>query len=192
MRNINIIIVGVGGQGALLASKILGRVGMKKNYDVKVSEVHGMSQRGGSVVTYVRFGEKLHSPIVEKGQADIILAFEELEALRWIEYLNEKGIVIVNTEKIYPLPVIIGKEKYPDNIIDSIKSVCKNTISLDCLKICKKYKNMKISNMVILGAFSRVMDIEKELWIQSIKETVPQRFLDINMKAFEEGRMENL
>jgi len=181
------MIVGVGGQGTLLASRILGAVALKKNYDVKVSEVHGMSQRGGSVVTYVRLGEKIHSPLVEKGEADIIISFEQLESMRWAEYLKCGGKFIVNEQKIDPMPVIIGKAKYPENIIEKIKDNCKETIVVDALGIAKKSGNIKTVNTVLLGVLAKSTSIEKEVWLEALKETVPSRFLDVNMKAFEEG-----
>lgn len=187
MQNLNIMIVGVGGQGTLLASRILGAVALKKNYDVKVSEVHGMSQRGGSVVTYVRLGEKIHSPLVEKGEADIIISFEQLESMRWAEYLKCGGKFIVNEQKIDPMPVIIGKAKYPENIIEKIKDNCKETIVVDALGIAKKSGNIKTVNTVLLGVLAKSTSIEKEVWLEALKETVPSRFLDVNMKAFEEG-----
>ncbi len=181
------MIVGVGGQGTLLASKILGNVAMKKNYDVKVSEVHGMAQRGGSVVTYVKFADKVYSPIIEKGEADIILAFEELEALRWIDYLKENGKIIINQQVINPMPVIIGKAKYPENIVQKIKAAVNNTVAVDALPIAKECGNIKALNVVLLGLLAKSTSIEKDIWIEAIREVVPQKFLDVNLKAFEAG-----
>lgn len=185
-KSLSIMIVGVGGQGTLLASRVIGDVGIKKNYDVKVSEVHGMSQRGGSVVTYVKLGDKVYSPIVEKGEADIILAFEQLEALRWIEYLKEGGKLITNDQKIDPMPVIMGKAKYPEGIIDKLKNNYE-TISVDALSIAKQSGNIKAVNTVLLGIAAKLTGIEKEIWLEAITETVPAKFLDVNLKAFEEG-----
>ncbi|MCX7749000.1 MAG: indolepyruvate oxidoreductase subunit beta [Clostridia bacterium] len=188
MDKLNIMIVGVGGQGTLLASRVLGTVALKKSYDVKVSEVHGMAQRGGSVVTYVKWGEKVFSPIIEKGEADIILAFEQLEAIRWLQYLKPgSGKMIVSSQKINPMPVITGKAKYPDNIIGKIKEAYGNTISLDALEIAKSCGNMKAINIVLLGVLAKSTGIEKEIWIESIKEIVPQKVLDVNLRAFEAG-----
>ena len=187
MNNLNIMIVGVGGQGTLLASKILGNVAMKKNYDVKVSEVHGMAQRGGSVVTYVKFADKVYSPIIEKGEADIILAFEELEALRWIDYLKENGKIIINQQVINPMPVIIGKAKYPENIVEKIKAAVNNTVAVDALPIAKECGNIKALNVVLLGLLAKSTSIEKDIWIEAIREVVPQKFLDVNLNAFEAG-----
>lgn len=187
MSKLNIMIVGVGGQGTLLASKILGNVAMKKNYDVKVSEVHGMAQRGGSVVTYVKFGEKVYSPIIEKGEADIILAFEELEGLRWLEYLKPGGKIILNRQVINPMPVIIGKAKYPENIAGRIKDAVKNTVFVEALPIAKECGNSKAVNVVLLGVLARSTEVDKDIWIDAIREVVPQKLLDINIKAFEAG-----
>jgi len=187
MDKLNLMIVGVGGQGTLLASRVLGTVALKKSYDVKVSEVHGMSQRGGSVVTYVKFGNKVYSPLVEKGEADIILAFEQLEALRWAEFLKDGGRMIINEQKIDPMPVIIGKAKYPGRIIARIKENYKNTVSIDALKIAKQCGSIKAVNIVLLGLMAKSTSIEKEIWIEAIKETVPAKLLDINLRAFEAG-----
>ena len=187
MKNINIMLVGVGGQGTLLASRILGTVALKKSYDVKVSEVHGMSQRGGSVVTYVRMGEKIYSPLIEKKEADFVLAFEQLEAYRWLEYLKNGGTMIVNEQKIDPMPVIIGKSRYPDEIISKLKKVNKETVSLNALALAKKSGNIKAVNVVLLGVLAKLTGIEKETWMDAINETVPAKFLEINVKAFEEG-----
>ncbi len=185
-KSLSIMIVGVGGQGTLLASRVIGDVGIKKNYDVKVSEVHGMSQRGGSVVTYVKLGDKVYSPIIEKGEADIILAFEQLEALRWIDYLKGGGKLITNDQKIDPMPVIIGKAKYPEGIIGKLKNNYE-TISVDALSIAKQSGNIKAVNTVLLGIAAKLTEIEKEIWLEAIKETVPAKFLEVNLKAFEEG-----
>jgi indolepyruvate ferredoxin oxidoreductase beta subunit len=187
MDKLNIMLVGVGGQGSLLASRVLGNVALKMNFDVKVSEVHGMSQRGGSVVTYVKFAKKVYSPLVEKGEADVVLAFEQLEALRWYEYLNVTGRLIINEQKINPMPVIIGKAKYPSNIITKLKNVFKRTLSVDALKIAKECGSIKAVNIVLVGVLAKYTDIEKNVWLEAIKETVPKKLLDINLKAFEAG-----
>ena len=187
MEKLNIMIVGVGGQGTLLASRVLGNVALRKSYDVKMSEVHGMAQRGGSVVTYVKLGEKVYSPIIEKGEADIILAFEQLEALRWIEYLKDGGKMIINDQQIDPMPVIIGRAKYPENILQKIKDNYDNISTIEALKIAKECGNIKAVNTVLLGNMAKSIDIEKEEWIESIKEIVPQKFVDVNLKAFEAG-----
>lgn len=187
MNNLNIMIVGVGGQGTLLASRVLGTVALKKGFDVKVSEVHGMSQRGGSVETYVKMGDKVYSPLIEKGEADVILAFEQLEALRWIEYLKADGKLITSDQKIDPMPVIIGKAKYPENILPKLKEKVKNIVSTDALKIAKECGNIKAVNTVLIGMLAASSGIEKEVWLEAIKEVVPQKFQDVNLKAFEAG-----
>lgn len=187
MNNLNILIVGVGGQGTLLASRIIGNVALKRSFDVKMSEVHGMSQRGGSVVTHVKFGEKIYSPLIEKEEADIIIAFEQLEALRWSDYLKDKGKIIINDQKISPMPVITRKAKYPENIIENIKENNEDTISLDALDIAKKSGNIKAVNVVLLGLLASSTDIDKEIWLDSLKEIVPDKHIDVNIKAFEYG-----
>lgn len=187
MDKLNIMIVGVGGQGSLLASRMIGTAALKKSYDVKVSEVHGMSQRGGSVVTYVKLGEKVNSPLIEKGEADIIISFEMLEALRWADYLNKEGKIIVNDQRINPMPVITGKEKYPENTLDKIKSVCNNVISINALEIAKELGNIKVVNIILIGILARLSSIEKDIWLETLKEVVPERFYSINEKAFEAG-----
>jgi indolepyruvate ferredoxin oxidoreductase beta subunit len=186
LKKLNLLIVGVGGQGTLLASRILGNVALKMNFDVKVSEVHGMSQRGGSVVTYVKYGEKVYSPLIEKGEADLIIAFELLEALRWIDYLDKNGKMIINDQEIDPMPVIIGKAKYPENILENLKA-SHSIFSLDALKIAENCGTIKAANIVLMGVMSKLSGIDKDIFIESIKEVVPAKVLDINLKAFEEG-----
>jgi len=182
----NIVIVGVGGQGTLLASRVIGNVTTMEGYDVKVSEVHGMSQRGGSVITYVRFGDKVNSPIVSEGEADIVLAFENLEALRGTNYVKEGGKLIVNKQEIAPMPVITGTAQYPENIIDKISEKC-DVIAVDALTLAKQAGNAKATNVVLLGVLAKHSSIEKGKWIKSLESTVPPKFLDINLKAFEYG-----
>lgn len=186
MDKLNILIVGVGGQGTLLASRVLGNVALKMNFDVKVSEVHGMSQRGGSVVTYVKFGKKVYSPLIEKGEADLIMAFEKLEALRAIDHLSKDGKMIINEQQIDPMPVIIGKAKYPENIIDTLQKEHR-IYSLDALKIAQDCGNQKAVNIVLLGVMARLASIDKSIFIEAINEVVPAKVLDVNLKAFEEG-----
>lgn len=189
MEKLNIIIVGVGGQGTLLASRVLGNVAMKMNHDVKVSEVHGMSQRGGSVITYVKMGKKVYSPIIEKGEADIIIAFESLEAMRWISYLKQDGTLILNDQRIDPMPVITGNAKYPESIVEKIKEQYKNVITIDALGIAKQCGNIKAVNTVLLGLLAKSTAIDKQIWIESLKDNVPSKALDVNLKAFEAGYM---
>lgn len=186
----NIMIVGVGGQGALLASKTLGRVLLDAGYDVKVSEVHGMSQRGGSVVTYVRFGDKVCSPIVDKGEADFIVSFEMLEAARYIEYLKKDGQIVVNTQQIDPMPVITGSTEYPENLADKMKAQGIKVDAFDCLTLAEQAGTAKSVNIVLMGRLSKYMDFPKEAWMSAIEKLVKPQFLEINKKAFELGRGE--
>lgn len=184
----NIMIVGVGGQGSLLASKLLGHLLLTEGYDVKVSEVHGMSQRGGSVVTYVRFGEKVYSPIIDKGEADFIVSFEKLEAARYIEYLKEDGRIVVNTQEIDPMPVIIGAAQYPENLIEKIENLGIAIDAMDCLSLANEAGSSKAVNIVLMGRLSKYFDIPEEKWIKAIEDCVPAKFLELNKKAFALGR----
>ncbi len=188
METKNIMIVGVGGQGSLLASKLLGNLLMTAGYDVKVSEVHGMSQRGGSVVTYVRYGDKVYSPIIDKGEADIIISFELLEAARWVEYLKEGGTIVVNTQEIMPMPVISGNAKYPENLVEKIKALGINIVAFDALSLAQEAGSSKAVNIVLMGAVSRFFDFKDEDWQGAIDRCVPPKFLELNKKAFEKGR----
>ena len=183
----NIMIVGVGGQGALLASKTLGRVLMDAGYDVKVSEVHGMSQRGGSVVTYVGYGKKVYSPIVDKGEADFIVSFEMLEAARYTEYLKKDGQIVVNTQQIDPMPVITGAAKYPANLVEKMQKEGIKVDALDCLSLAEKAGTSKSVNIVLMGRLSKYMDFPKEAWMSAIEKLVKPQFVEINKKAFELG-----
>ncbi|MBS4899628.1 MAG: indolepyruvate oxidoreductase subunit beta [Clostridiales bacterium] len=188
METKNIMIVGVGGQGSLLASKLLGHIFLKRGYDVKVSEVHGMSQRGGSVVTYVRYGEKVFSPVIDKGQADFIVSFESLEAARWLEFLRPDGRIITNKQQIDPMPVIIGAAEYPDEIVDKIRNTGANIDAMDCLDLAAKAGSTKAVNIVLIGKMSHYFDIPEEAWIEAIEEVVPPKFTELNKKAFKLGR----
>ena len=187
MKTTSIMIVGVGGQGTLLASKLLGNVLLKQGYDVKLSEVHGMSQRGGSVVTYVRYGEKVYSPIVDQGEADYILSFEILESARWISYLKKGGKLITNTQKTWPMPVITGAMAYPEGIVEKL-SAAADVLSVDALKLATEAGSPKAVNVVLIGVLSGLMDIPEATWLQAIEETVPPKFLELNKKAFARGR----
>lgn len=180
------MIVGVGGQGTLLTSRILGGVILQAGFDVKISEVHGMAQRGGSVVTFVRFGDKVAEPIVEEGRADVLIAFERLEAARYAHYLKKDGVLIVNDERIDPMPVIIRAAEYPDNIIEDLEEKYK-VIRVDALNKAKEIGNSRTFNVIILGIAARHMDFSKEEWLQVIEETVPEKTVEINQKAFEIG-----
>ncbi len=182
----NIMIVGVGGQGTLLASRILGNTVINEGYDVKVSEVHGMSQRGGSVVTYVKYGDEVYSPIIDRGEADIILAFEQLEAMRALPYLKKGGKMIANNQKMNPMPVIIGAAEYPEGILDKIAAEADLT-AVDALALAEEAGNFKAVNVVLIGVMAKSTDIAYEKWVETIKTTVPPKFLEVNLKAFELG-----
>lgn len=187
MSTKSIMIVGVGGQGTLLASRIIGNALISQGYDVKMSEVHGMAQRGGSVVTYVKYGKKVYSPIVEKAGADIILAFEELESARWLSYLKPDGVIIMNTQKINPMPVITGAADYPPELTAKIEKTVDNCISLDALKLAKIAGTVKAVNVVLIGVMAAAMKADRELWTEALKATIPERFLEMNLKAFDLG-----
>ena len=184
----NIMIVGVGGQGSLLASKLLGHLLLSEGYDVKVSEVHGMSQRGGSVVTYVRFGEKVYSPIIDKGEANFIVSFEKLEAARYVEYLKADGRIVVNTQEIDPMPVITGAAQYPENLIERMENLGIQVDAMDCLALAEEAGSAKAVNIVLMGRLSRYFDIPVEKWQKAIEECVPAKFVELNKKAFLLGR----
>lgn len=185
----NIMIVGVGGQGSLLASKLLGHLLLTEGYDVKVSEVHGMSQRGGSVVTYVRFGEKVYSPIIDKGQADFIVSFEKLEAARYLEYLKEDGRIVVNTQEIDPMPVITGAAQYPADLVAKMEVLGAKVDAMDCLSLAEEAGSSKAVNIVLMGRLSKYFDeIPLEKWQKAIEDCVPAKFLELNQKAFLLGR----
>lgn len=183
----NIMIVGVGGQGSLLASKLLGHLLLTEGYDVKVSEVHGMSQRGGSVVTYVRFGEKVYSPVIDKGQADFIVSFEKLEAARYVEYLKVGGRIVVNTQEIDPMPVITGAAEYPSDLIEKIRALGIDVDAMDCLSLAQEAGSAKAVNIVLMGRLAKYFDISREKWEQAIRECVPAKFVELNLKAFAKG-----
>ena len=187
METKSIMIVGVGGQGTLLASRILGAALISNGFDVQVSEVHGMSQRGGSVVTYVKYGSKVNSPIVNEGEADLILAFEQLEAARWLQYLKKDGTLIINTQKIDPMSVIIGNSIYPDGVLDAIKKAGAKTTNLDALSLAVSAGSAKAVNVVLIGVMASHMDLNRDVWINAIKNTVPEKFLEMNLKAFDLG-----
>lgn len=188
MQATNIMIAGVGGQGSLLASRILGNLAITKGFDVKVSEVHGMAQRGGSVVTYVRYSDSsVASPVICEGEADFLICFEQLEAARWLSYLKPNGVLITNNQIIFPMPVVTGAEEYPSGIIDGIKKTGVKVIALDALKLAAEAGSEKAVNVVLIGAFARFCAFGKEEVEKLIKECVPPKFLQINMKAFELG-----
>jgi indolepyruvate ferredoxin oxidoreductase beta subunit len=186
METKNIMIVGVGGQGTLLTSRILGGITTAAGFDVKLSEVHGMSQRGGSVVTYVRYGDSVAEPIVEEGCADVLIAFERLEALRYAHFLKKDGVIIVNDQRIDPITVVTGVAEYPDNIIDKLAKEHK-VIVVDAMEQAKKLGNTKVFNTIIIGVAAKHMDFSHEAWVEVIKNTVPPKTVDKNLEAFEVG-----
>ena len=188
METKNIMIVGVGGQGSLLASKLLGYLLLKEGYDVKVSEVHGMSQRGGSVVTYVRFGDKVYSPIIDRGEADYIVSFEEMEAARYLPYLKEGGRIVTNTQQIDPMPVITGARAYPEKLIEKLEEKGAQVDAMDCLTLAEEAGSSKAVNIVLMGRLSKYFDIPAEKWQQAIEALVPEKFREVNLKAFALGR----
>ena len=188
MKTKNVMIVGVGGQGSLLASKLLGYLLLSQGYDVKVSEVHGMSQRGGSVVTYVRYGEQVYSPVIDRGEADFIVSFEVLEAARWMPYLKEGGVIVTNTQQIDPMPVITGSAEYPADLVKKMKDLGVRVDALDCLKLAEEAGSSKAVNIVLLGRLSHYFDIPEEAWDEALAAVVPARFLEMNRKAFTLGK----
>lgn len=183
----SVVIVGVGGQGTLLASRVLGSAMLSLGVDVKVSEVHGMSQRGGSVVTYVRYGEKVYSPVIEQGEADVVLAFEALEAARFLPWLKPGGTVVVNTQQIDPMPVVTGAAAYPQDIIGAVKKQGVKVVAFDALSLAEQAGSVKAVNVVLIGAMARLLETGKEVWVDTIRATVPPKFIDMNLKAFELG-----
>ena len=189
METKNIMIVGVGGQGSLLASKLLGHLLMEQGYDVKVSEVHGMSQRGGSVVTYVRYGDKVCSPVIDQGEADFIVSFEVLEAARWLSYLKPDGQIVTNTQQIDPMPVITGAAQYPENLVEKMRAKGLQVDAMDCLALAEEAGSAKAVNMVLMGRLSHYFpDIAPEAWQASLEANVPAKVLELNRKAFALGQ----
>lgn len=189
--NINIVIAGVGGQGTLVAGKLFGALAVELGLDVKISEVHGMSQRGGSVVTYVRMGEKVYSPVVEKGGADYFLAFEELEALRYADYLSLRGVMIINSKNIEPVTVRMETGTYPENIVKILnEKVNANAelISLDADDLADRAGNTRTANIVMIGKLSSFSDIPEQAWINAIEQIFPEKLIPVNIKAFRFGR----
>ncbi|MBP5493427.1 MAG: indolepyruvate oxidoreductase subunit beta [Clostridiales bacterium] len=192
-KDISIVLAGVGGQGTLIAGKLLGILALKLGWDIKVSEVHGMSQRGGSVITYVRMGEKVYSPIIEEGMADYVLSFEEVEAVRWANLLKKDGVLLVNSQKIKSLPVLLGNAEYPENILDSLKGADQSQakiVEFDALSAALECGSSKAVNMVMVGALSAGMDIDKALWEEAINEAFASKakLIPMNLQAFNKGR----
>lgn len=188
MTTKSVMIVGVGGQGTLLASRILGSVLLAQGYDVKVSEVHGMSQRGGSVVTYVKYGDEVFSPVIEKGEADVIIAFEQLEAARWLPYLKKGGRLIMSTQKLDPMPVITGAAEYPESIIEKLTAAGIDVTAVDALSLAEQAGSPKASNVVLMGVVSSKTDFDEKVWQEALEQCVPPKFLELNKKAFSLGR----
>lgn len=188
METKNIMIVGVGGQGSLLASKLLGHLLLTEGYDVKVSEVHGMSQRGGSVVTYVRYGDKVYSPVIDRGEADYIVSFEQLEAARYLPFLKSGGRIVTNTQQIDPMPVITGDCAYPADLTKKLSDMGVEVDAMDCLTLAEQAGSAKAVNIVLMGRLSKYFDISAEKWKQAIDACVPEKFRELNQKAFDLGR----
>ncbi|KLU61244.1 indolepyruvate oxidoreductase subunit beta [Peptococcaceae bacterium CEB3] len=180
----NILLVGVGGQGTILASKLLSTAALSQGYDVKMSEIHGMAQRGGSVVTQVRLGTRINSPVIDQGEANMIVAFEQLEAYRWAHHLRKDGVLIVNSQKIIPLPVLIGAAVYPDNIIPRLRERIGRVVEADGLRLAAEAGHVRATNVVLMGICARFMDFPAEIWQDALKARIPEKLLQINRKAF--------
>ncbi|MFA6222870.1 MAG: indolepyruvate oxidoreductase subunit beta [Desulfomonilaceae bacterium] len=187
-RVYNVLIVGVGGQGIILASDVLGRVAARHGYDVKKNEIHGMAQRGGSVSSHVRFGKTVNSPIIRMGEADVLLSFEQIETLRYFPFLSEKGQVVVNDQKILPPAVFTGQQEYPNDVLEKIKQKAPNTIIVDGPEIAKKIGNPKVLNVIFLGVLSKFLDIPAEVYEKTLRESLKPKLVEINIRAFNEGR----
>ena len=184
----SILLVGVGGQGTILASKVLSEGLMRAGYDVKMSEIHGMSQRGGSVSTHVRFGRKVYSPVIDEHQADILVSFEKVEAVRWLAYLKPGGMLVVNDYEIHPLSVLTGAAKYPEDVAEQLRAAVPNLLLFDAGKIAADLGNVKAQNIVLLGALVQGMKLGDIDWSAVMKETIPPKMYDLNVRAFEAGR----
>ncbi|MCF8011287.1 MAG: indolepyruvate oxidoreductase subunit beta [Clostridiales bacterium] len=186
-KPVDILLVGVGGQGTILASKVLCAAAEAAGFDIKMSEIHGMAQRGGSVVTQVRLGEKVYSPLIEEGCADIMLSFEKLEALRWLHWMKNDGTIIVNNYAVAPVPVLAGVAEYPANVLEYIEEKVPGCTILHAVEIAKSCGNSKAANVVLLGAMAREMPVSREFWQQALDSVIPPKLLDINKKAFDAG-----
>lgn len=184
----NILLVGVGGQGTILASKVLSEGLLRAGYDVKMSEIHGMSQRGGSVTTHVRFGEKVHSPIIGEGQADILVSFEKVEAVRWLKYLKPGGMLVVNDYEIHPLSVLTGAAVYPEDILSQLKKEVPNFLVVDAGRIAAELGNVKAQNIVLLGALVKGLKLDDMDWTAVLREVIPPKLFELNVKAFSAGQ----
>jgi indolepyruvate ferredoxin oxidoreductase beta subunit len=187
LKSIDVLMVGVGGQGTILASRVLAQAAQAAGYDIKVSEIHGMAQRGGSVVTQVRLGKKVYSPLIVEGGADILLAFEKLEALRLLPYLKKGGTLIVNNQSIAPVPVLVGAAEYPPGIPEYLKDTVPGTLMFDATEIAGRCGTVKAANVVLLGAMARRLPIERDIWEKALSECIPAKFLEVNKAAFAAG-----
>ena len=186
MKELNVMVVGVGGQGTLLTSRIIGKTALQAGLDVKLSEVHGMAQRGGSVVTFDRFGKSVKEPVVEEGEADILIAFERLEAMRYAHYLKKDGVIVVNDCRIDPMTVVIGASSYPENIIENLKKE-HVVYTIDGGAVAKELGNSKVLNSVVLGLSAKHIGFDKDEWLNVVRTTVPPKTVEINEKAFLKG-----
>lgn len=182
----SVLLVGVGGQGTILVSKLLTSGLVKAGFDVKMSEIHGMSQRGGSVSTHVRYGEKVYSPVTEEGEADLLISFEKMEAIRWLKFLKPEGHLIVNNYKINPLLVLIGKEIYPEKEIDEELKILSATV-INAYDKANEIGNIRVMNVILLGTVVKMMSLENIDWEEIIRNNVKEKFIDVNIKAFNEG-----
>jgi len=184
----NVLIVGVGGQGIILASDVLGRVAARHGYDVKKNEIHGMAQRGGSVSSHVRFGESVSSPIIKVGEADVLVSFEQIETIRYFPFLSDKGKVIINDHKILPPAVFTGKQEYPPDVIGKIKEKVPDATVVNGIELAEKLGNPRVLNVIFLGVLSKYLDIPVETYEEVLKESLKPKLVEINLKAFQEGR----
>jgi indolepyruvate ferredoxin oxidoreductase beta subunit len=184
----NIFLAGVGGQGILLASEVIGEAFLRAGFDVKKSEVHGMAQRGGAVTTHLRFGPKVYSPLIEPGAADLLIAFEKLEALRFIHYLKPDGIVVVNSQEIPPAPVSAGQERYPDGIEARLREVSPHVYLVDALAAALALREVRAVNMVMAGAASHFLPLPEEAYADALKARLPARVVEVNLQAYRAGR----
>jgi indolepyruvate ferredoxin oxidoreductase beta subunit len=187
-RVYNVLIVGVGGQGIILASDVLGKVAAAYGYDVKKNEIHGMAQRGGSVSSHVRFGKEVSSPIIKTGEADILLSFEQIETLRYFPFLSQSGTVIVNDHKILPPAVFTGKQDYPGDVLSKIKSKVPKAVIVNALAVAEELGNPKVTNVIFLGILSKYLDIPVDVYEKVLKESLKPKLVEINLKAFHKGR----
>jgi indolepyruvate ferredoxin oxidoreductase beta subunit len=187
-ETVNLIFSGVGGQGVLLATELICGAALQAGMDVKKSEIHGMAQRGGSVVSHVRYGEKVYSPIIEKGTADVVVSFELLEAARYLEYLKPGGMVIVNDLRLAPMPVLTGKAEYPTDLDERLAAKADKVYKLPAQEVANNIGNKNVVNVVILGALSKLLEFDEDHWKGVLDKRVPERFIEVNRIAFKEGR----